>query len=326
MLGLDRVGADDDFFELGGDSLSAIELLTGLSSAFGAELSVADLLESPTPAALAKRTRRGGPVEPGKLVSLADGTGRPVFIVPGGGGDEEDLFSARRLARLTGGGSPFYAFRSGPAPHPPIEELASRCVAQLREVAPRGPYRLIGDCMGGILAVAIARRLRELGEPIALLALVDTPFPSRRRRLRARLLWRAPWVQGLFGRVRYFGNRLRHHTEVLRALPRGRLAYALRIWGVGARGLVEPEAARRPEARARRASYVGTLLSSRPKPFDGTIHRIETDEAERRGFGAGWSRVAAEGAVVRIPGSHDSMIVEHGDRVAAALSSWLAGA
>ncbi len=325
VLGLDRVGADDDFFELGGDSLSAVELLTGLSDAFGVELSVADLLESPTPAALAGRARRGGSVEPGRLVRLADGTGSPVFVVPGGGGDGEDLFSARRLARLTGGGSAFYAFRSGPAPHPPIEELASRCVAQLKGVAPRGPYRLIGDCVGGILAVAIARRLRELGEPIALLALVDTPFPSRRRRLRARLLWRAPWIEGFFQRVRYFWNRLRHHAEVLLALPGGRLDYALRIADVGARGLVEPPAARRPEARDRRASYVGTLFSRQPEPFDGTIHRIETDEAESRGFGDGWGRVATPGPVVRIPGSHNSMIVEHGDRVAAALSSWLAG-
>lgn len=323
-LGLDRVGADDDFFELGGDSLSAVELLTGLSDAFGAELSVADLLESPTPAGMARRARRGS-VDTRKLVRLSEGTGSPVFVVPGGGGDGEDLFSARRLARLTDGGSAFYAFRSGPPPHPPIEELASRCVEELRSIAPRGPYRLIGDCVGGILAVAIARRLRELGEPIDLLALVDTPFPSPGRRLRARISSRAPWLPGLVERIRYFRNRARHHAEVLFALRRGRLDYALRIAGVGARGLVEPEAARRPEARDRRASYVGKLLSWRPEPFDGTIHRIETDEARRRGFGEGWDRIAAPGQVVRIPGSHLSMIVDHGDRVAAALSSWLAG-
>ncbi len=324
-LGLDRVGANDDFFELGGDSLSAVELLAGLSDAFGAELSVADLLESTTPAALALRARQGGSADPGGVVPLGGEAGSPVFVVPGGGGDGEDLFSARRLARLARGEFAFYAFRSGPPPHPPIEELAARCVRQLRELAPHGPYRLVGDCVGGVLAFAIARRLQELGEPIALLALVDTPFPSPRRRLRARLFSHAPWAEGFTDRARYFLNRLRHHAGVLGALRRGRLGYLRRIADVGARGLVAPPAARRPQARQRRASYVGTLMSSRPKPFDGTVHRIETDEAYRRGFGDGWTRVAAPGTVVRIPGGHTGMLVEHGDLIAAALSRWLAG-
>jgi len=57
-------------------------------------------------------------------VRLRDGEGPGVFVIPGGGGDGEDLFVARRLARLSGGERPFYVLRSGPTRHPPLAALA----------------------------------------------------------------------------------------------------------------------------------------------------------------------------------------------------------
>jgi amino acid adenylation domain-containing protein len=325
VLGLDRAGADDDFFDLGGDSLSAVELLAALSERLGAplELSAADLLEGPTPAALAVRAASGA--SPSRLVRLREGSGRPVFVVPGGAGDDEDLFAARRIARLTGGDSPFLALRSGPAPHPPVDELARSCVREIRAAAP-GPYVLVGDCMGGILAFAMAERLRADGENVALLALLDTPFPEAGRRARAWLRRRWPAADRLWGRVRYFGGRLRYHAGVVRALPGGRAAYLLRMAGTGARGLDPAIDPRRRQFLEGRASYIGALAAWKPRRYGGILHLVECERWSERGYGAAWARLSAGCRRLTVGGEHDDFLLEHGEEIGAALRGWLAGA
>jgi len=320
VLGIDRVGADDDFFELGGDSLSAVDLLASLEETLGSDLSVADLLENPTPSGLAARAGSGS--APGRLVSLRGGRGRPVFVVPGGSGDGEDLFAARRLSRVARGDAPFLCLRSGPAPHPPIEALAVLGAEEIRRASPADPYVLLGDCMGGILAFAIARRLRRDGERVTLL-LLDTPFPRAGRRLRAWLRSRAPRIDRMWERSLYFRERLRHHRAVLRALPHGRWSYVRRIARTGAGGLVPARTPRGREALERRASYLEALLAWRPATFDGTLHVLESEASRRRGDGAAWRRLASAGREAAVPGDHEGFLLEHGDAVGRVLEGWL---
>ncbi len=325
-LGLDRVGADDDFFDLGGDSLSAVEALTALSASRGSEVSAADLLEAPTPASLAARVRVSAPVPENGLVRLRDGDRRAVFVVPGGAGDREDLFAARRIAAATGAGFPFLCLRSGAPPHPPLPALARSYVARLRAQAPRGPYALVGDCVGGIVALAMARILRSDGEEVALLALLDTPFPSAGRRRRAWALRHAPRALRAMERLGYFRGRLAHHLGVLRTLPRARAAYVLRLGRVGAKGLAPPESAARRRFLERRASYVGSALSWPPEPYDGRVLLVESEEGRAKGHAAAWRRVVSHGDVVSVPGDHTSFLVEHGRLVGDALRAALEAA
>ena len=242
--------------------------------------------------------------------------------MPGGAGDREDLFAARRIARETAGDFPFRCFRSGPPPHPPVPDLAGRFVRALRAASPRGPYVLVGDCVGGIVAYAMARRLRAEGEEVRLLALLDAPFPNRGRRRRAWLLRHAPGVLAFHERLTYFRRRLTHHLGVLRELPRGRLAYARRLGGVGLRGLAPPgEHERGPRRRLgqQRASYVGAALAWRPLPYDGRVLIVESAESERLGHGAAWQRAAPSSEIVRVPGEHARFILDHGAFVGEAL-------
>ena len=323
VLGLDRVGADDDFFELGGTSLLATDLLVRLSARLGADLGMADLIEAATPATLAARAA-AGTAAPGALVTFQRGDGRrPVFVVPGGTGEGENLFLGATLARRVGAGYPFFGFRSIPGPLPPIPVLAERHVRQLRGVQPHGPYFLVGECVGGILALAMARRLSEEGERVAFVALLDTPFPTVRKRLHAFLLRRAPWLENVARRLVYLGGRIGHHARALRSISGGRLAYLSRKVGVGAKGIVSSAGAHHEPGLRRLASYAGHLLASRPASFSGRIGLVESDASRKSRFGRAWERQAPRIEVVACPGDHLTYITVHGDRVAGILRRWL---
>jgi len=328
VLGADA-GRDDDFFELGGDSLSAVELLVEIGRELGTEPSVADLLESATPAALAARCAAEASHSAAGVVRLSGGGSAPasgspaVFVVPGGGGDGEDLFVARRLARLAGPDRAFYALRSGPPPHPDVDALAARFVERIRAEQPAGPYALVGDCVGGVLAFALASRLREDGDEVEALVLLDAPFPGAARRARGRMLRHASWLEAVRRRAVYFAARLRHHLGVARGMPGGGLGYLWRQARVAGRGLAPRSSAREREARARRESWVATLMAWTPLRYAGAVRLIESEDGGRRGFARAWGEVAPDAEVVRVAGAHTGLILDHGDEVAALLRRWL---
>jgi thioesterase domain-containing protein len=85
----------------------------------------------------------------------------------------------RDLARHLGDDQPFYGLQSqgldgSCPPLTDVREMAAVYVKEIRRVQPHGPYFIAGYCMGGTVAFEVAQQLRELGEPIALLAMFDT--------------------------------------------------------------------------------------------------------------------------------------------------------
>ena len=181
VLGLECVSVEDDFFSLGGDSLGVLELITAMAEDHGATVHSSDLVECPTLGTFAERARKPKAARGGVLVPLvAGGTGPPLFCFAGAGGlAGEFLLLARHLevdrpvyglqARgLEGGGRPDWTAR----------RWAARCVRQIRRIQPHGPYYLAGHSFGGILAWEAAQLLRQGGEDVALLVLIDTLYPN----------------------------------------------------------------------------------------------------------------------------------------------------
>ena len=179
ILGVPGLGADDDFFEWGGDSLKAFALMTRLSDLTGVRLPAAAILNSPTAADLAKVVARGDPGQVSTAWLRQEGDLPPLACLPGLAGDPlwfHPLIEAldRRQPMI---GLSFVGLR------PPISipTAASRGVDALRAEQPRGPYLLLGHSVGGVLAFEMARELLRLGETVAFVGLIDTYVPGSRR-------------------------------------------------------------------------------------------------------------------------------------------------
>jgi thioesterase domain-containing protein/acyl carrier protein len=181
VLAVPRVGVLDDFFELGGDSLSAVDLLAGLDEEFGLELSASDLLRQATVEAVAARVADERTTLVRSVVQVNDGAGRPLFCVPGAA-DTPLQFRplGRRLADVAVHAFAYRGIDHRAVPDLAISAIARRNVTAMRGVDPVGPYRLLGYSFGGAVALVMAQQLRDAGDEVELLALLEPTLWSAR--------------------------------------------------------------------------------------------------------------------------------------------------
>ncbi|MBM0137263.1 non-ribosomal peptide synthetase [Pseudomonas cannabina] len=179
VLEIGKIGRHDSFFELGGHSLSAIRLVSLLQKA-GLPLTLAELFQHPSIAALA------GLLDQRPAQSLE---AQEVIIVRAGG-SESPLFLIHDFTGLDAyfpvlgqhlhGDFPIYGLPGiglGQQQLRTMECLAARMVERIRQVQPRGPYRLAGWSFGGVLAYEVATQLLGMDEAVAFLGLIDSYVP-----------------------------------------------------------------------------------------------------------------------------------------------------
>jgi thioesterase domain-containing protein/acyl carrier protein len=184
LLKLESIGINHSFFAVGGNSLLAVILLDRIQREFGVLLPLSAFLHAPTVAQMAVLLGNDPAQEPEVqrcLVPLQpQGASPPLFLVHGIGGG---VLNYRRLAELLGSAQPCYALQA-PAlaglPHEfeTIAQMATRYLREVRQVQPTGPYYLGGQSFGGTVAYEMARQLKDAGEAVALVALLDTRGPG----------------------------------------------------------------------------------------------------------------------------------------------------
>ncbi|PXX64262.1 non-ribosomal peptide synthase protein (TIGR01720 family)/amino acid adenylation domain-containing protein [Nocardia tenerifensis] len=193
LLGLDKVGVDSSFFELGGDSILAIQLVS-LAKQRGIACTPLQVFEHRTVAALAaavdaaagvaaEEVAAGPALSPDVTLGLdvvlpirRDGTEPALFCIHPSSGIS---WSYLGFAQLLRPGRPIFAMQapdlSGREPTlRSIEEFADRYVREIRAIQPTGPYHLLGWSFGGLIAHAVAARLQTDGHPVGLVALLDS--------------------------------------------------------------------------------------------------------------------------------------------------------
>jgi len=347
ILGIESIGALDNFFSLGGDSLSSVQLISQVTCSFQVELAMQTLIESPTIAGLAEQVRmlkrRSHSVSEApwtSLVSIQGGNSRqPFFLIPGGGGSYMEFLIYGRMAQYLGREFPCYGLRARASdrkqqPHACTEEMATDYIREMRAIQPNGPYLLVGECVGGIVAYEMAQQLLAQGQQVALLALLDTSRPTRARQFA--FWWRQLRDRGLvsWGRLpRRIVHHWRHQPadrglgERMGHLLGKSRSFAQKIASVSYLKQAPPKDEELKEMwhdEVLRTGYVRTLYRYRPRRYPGRITMLVNEVDARRHPDFGWRRLAAGGLTIyTVPGDHYSYIRDHARHTAERLRDCL---
>ncbi len=298
------IGRNDDFFVLGGDSLSAMRVAAAIDRAFNRRLPPGLLFEAPTVELVARRLRAEERVGPrSSLIALkAGGAARPLFLVHQIDGD---VVHYRALAGELST-RPIYGLQAPgvedrATPLESIEAMAAQYLREMRALQPHGPYALAGHSSGGLIAFEMAQQLQLAGERVEPLAILD--------------------IHADVGQGRSLPDALRLYFDTLRRLPAAHRAAFIRRnlgrWIASvcrrARGAyLPPPLSDDSDYSAVRAAMERAIRAYRPKPYPGfvTLFRA-TDRSLTGTYGRtlGWRRLARGGIrVIDIHADHKSML------------------
>jgi thioesterase domain-containing protein/aryl carrier-like protein len=182
VLKRDDIGVTDDFFECGGDSLSALSVAAMARAAGLQRFTLEALFAHRTIDALATVIDRAPGDNPANILLLNSSAAADIRIFcihPGYGLVSE----YRPLAEALEGIAKVYGVQSPGFTEPDwcpqdMETLAQEYVQRIRRVQPEGPYRLLGWSIGGVIAFAMADILTQAGEAVSFVGLVDSLPPG----------------------------------------------------------------------------------------------------------------------------------------------------
>jgi amino acid adenylation domain-containing protein len=335
VLGVERIGAYDNFFDLGGHSLSATRLIARLRSAFNTDFPLRSIFQDPTIAGFASRIRynvgtrtysyTGQTPQWNCLVAAQPrGSRIPLFLVAGYQGPDDTLLVLSRIISHLGPNQPVYGFKprwieGNQQNYSSLDEAAREFLTELRMVQPKGPYMLGGHCVGGVVALEMARQLIEEGEEVGLLALIDTERPTS--------------VRAFLANVRLAFRRGRHMASVITQIARAengsrfKAVRELMHRKLGARKTPDgktaaPDAFYKSKIGYRRQAYRHVV-----KPYPGKITLFVNEKQYQIDRNMGWKWFAAGRLTVKkVPGDHHTMLTEHGKEFGDILSACLSSA
>ena len=186
FLDSERIGDHDDFFALGGDSLSAASMLSAVTALFGLTIPLTGeaFVSRPTVTGIMRMVADAEEVE---TASRHEGIEYPMreqgalgtlFFVPAS--ETKGLYLRRMVQHFRGDWASYLLRPSESAPFRPlysIEDAARHVVIALKHLQPEGPYVIGGYCQGGVIAFEAALLLEHAGERVSLI-LFDTPLPG----------------------------------------------------------------------------------------------------------------------------------------------------
>jgi thioesterase domain-containing protein/acyl carrier protein len=342
LLNLDRVGIHDNFFDIGGHSLSAVRVLSRVRSNLDIDLPVSALFVAPTVAGLAEHIEEHQPDESearqtevqlvrqiaasvasqttGKARSLArlrdGGDGLPLYCIHGMGGHVTNFMplAARLAAQRTVFGIQGQGLEAEQQPHDRIEDMARFYLAEIRSVQPNGPYLLAGWSMGGLIALEVAQRLTAAGERVPLVAMLDT-YLSVTNRILDQI--------GDGAVMRSIAPRLNISMRDVKRLPPDRQWDYIAQRAKSSHGMAA-DAIRRLAETCK--AHLTACSKHAARPYSGPAVLLHASEPRRR-KDQPWDPICPHLQVEQVPGNHFTMLqTPHVETLAERLGQYLADA
>jgi amino acid adenylation domain-containing protein len=299
VLGLSAIGVNDDFFDLGGHSLTAAQLFREINLCFNLDLPLATLFHAPTVRAVAALIRESG-VEQMRapVVQIQPKGSRPPLYCIGAADGELIVF--RRLALELGLDQPLFGLQPFRllGLRPTVEQLAAAYIGELQKSGESRPFCLLGYSFGGLVAVEMARRLRQSGAATPLVVLIDASYPAGCRA-------NEPWAQRI-RRYRYFWN------EVAKGSGWSHLRERVKY---GSARIAHRASSTIKVPLHNGASDVSTLQglaaeSYRIESYQGRVYLFRAESQQEfltGGADLGWAGVLSNLAVEQVPGDHGTI-------------------
>lgn len=319
---------DANFFDLGGDSLAALNLVQTVSDQIGRRIPLNAIVDAPTLSAFTRAVNCEVQTQSSLLVNLHAGDeAKTLFIVHGYGGSVMEL---RPLAQALRGAFSVVGLRAsgleaGEPIYDTVEAMAEVYLSAMRERQPHGPYWLAGYSSGGLVAYEMAQRLRAAGESVSGVVLLDT------------VLHQSYWTPRVW--VEFVMRRSGHHLRraFRSSAPLRHLADTLgSLWGHARRGFEgmpaiehEPLAGLPEAVKAVRVAGLRAHDQYAPTPSALPLLVIRSDLhlSALPDPVVIWRQLSSQVQFADAPGNHLSMIaLEHVHSLAAALHGLLATA
>jgi oxalate---CoA ligase len=352
LLQVRPIGVHDKFFELGGDSLLAVQMILRTEERVGKRVPLVTLFACPTVSHLCQaiNDERFGQASSLMLRLNSSGTQPPLFFLHGdimGGG-----FFSLNLAEAFGSNRPVYVLSphglNGESIPNSVEEMAASYVQIIRTVKPKGPYLLSGYCKGGVVAYEMARQLKQNGDAVASVLMIAASGWKRKYRSLRLMTKVIGLLKGLneYQRLSLF-NKWRYRFPFSEELQRYYLRRISKFrtmrpgeqlkWFVNKfrKEIQKPTSTSLSEERIAfertinetqfrilDLAHTKALEAHVPGPYSGKVALLWPLE-DRMRLAEEWKRVVPTIKIDRVPGSHTDCVTTHVTSLGKCIKAWL---
>lgn len=295
VLGVQRIGIWDNFFDLGGDESLFARMMTRISAIYREDISIQCQERYITVAELSAQLAQRVPLAPTIEIQAGDPRKNPPFWFLHGDFHGRGLY-CRELSTFLDRNQPFHVLPphgiNGRAVPGSIEEMAPDCIESIHKVQPHGPFFLGGFCNGGRVALETAAQLLKAGEDVAAVILVDSQLNPNLQR-----------------------PRLKEDNSVATA-------------GKSSKARSTPELSLRMNADDMFVRYTKTGELYSPQPYPGKVFLLCPSEKPYPAYDpvSAWRHVIEDLTVRWIPGGHLTALTRHVGSLGTTLADSLATA